>query len=99
MLTIVCIFLLTDILKPILVHTVNENWFMWVNKDSGKFTFPYFEALDAYWPGLLVITCSVCTCNYMYMHHLSVEFNKLINLQTTVPFNSNLACLPVQSKR
>ena len=27
---------------------------MWVNKDSGKFTFPFFEALDSYWPGLLV---------------------------------------------
>ncbi len=29
---------------------------MWVNKDSGQFTFPFFEALDAYWPGLLVST-------------------------------------------
>ena len=46
--------LLADILKPIMKFTNKDNWFMWVNKDSGKFTFPYFEALDAYWPGLLV---------------------------------------------
>ena len=46
--------------------TNKDNWFMWVNKDSGKFTFPYFEALDAYWPGLLVSTTDIVCFTIKY---------------------------------
>lgn len=44
----------TELLSAIIVHTEQNGWYLWVNKDTGKVTFPFFEALDAYWPGLLV---------------------------------------------
>ena len=37
-------------------YTDHSGWYVWVDKDSGKVSFPYYQALDSYWPGLLVIT-------------------------------------------
>ena len=47
-----------DLLSAIVKHTEQNGWYLWVNKDNGKVTFPFFEALDAYWPGLLVSVIS-----------------------------------------
>lgn len=45
-----------EILVPIKKYTDHNNWYVWVDKENGKVSYPYYEALDSYWPGLLVIT-------------------------------------------
>lgn len=61
-----------ELLKPILKYTYQSNWFLWVNKDSGKFTFPYFEALDAYWPGLLSLVGELRQAQDTNLNHYMV---------------------------
>ncbi|CAI4231531.1 unnamed protein product [Auanema sp. JU1783] len=36
-----------------------EDWFMWVSMFKGGVTFPIFQSLEAFWPGLLVMTGDV----------------------------------------
>ena len=32
-----------------------DDWYVWVNMNSGKQSWPMFQSLDAYWPGVEVI--------------------------------------------
>lgn len=41
-------------MESILKYTEQGGWFTWVNKDLGKRSLPFIEALDAYWPGVMV---------------------------------------------
>ena len=50
-------------------YTNQNGWYIWINKDTGKMTFPHFEALDAYWPGVLV------SCIPFSSLSLSLSFN------------------------
>ena len=36
-----------------------NDWYLWVNMDSGKVTLPIFQSLEAYWPGVQVTTFSL----------------------------------------
>jgi mannosidase alpha-like ER degradation enhancer 2 len=60
--------LLTSIDK----YTNNNGWYIWVNKDNGKMTLPYFEALDAYWPGLLSLVGRVKQARLTNFNHFLV---------------------------
>ena len=34
-------------------HVRRDDWHMWVSMARGQVTFPVFQSLEAFWPGLL----------------------------------------------
>ena len=49
--------------KEIHKYLKYDDWYLWVNKDTGKISLPIFQSLDAYWPGVQVFYSS-CIVNY-----------------------------------
>ena len=43
-----------DYEKAINKHIRQDDWFMWVSMTKGGVTFPIFQSLEAFWPGVLV---------------------------------------------
>uniref|UniRef100_A0A914CQ79 alpha-1,2-Mannosidase n=1 Tax=Acrobeloides nanus TaxID=290746 RepID=A0A914CQ79_9BILA len=36
-------------------HIRKDDWFLWVSMTKGQVTFPYFQSLEAFWPGVLAL--------------------------------------------
>ncbi|XP_047128989.1 ER degradation-enhancing alpha-mannosidase-like protein 2 isoform X2 [Hydra vulgaris] len=49
-----------------------NDWYLWVNMDSGKVTLPIFQSLEAYWPGVQVLAGNIGEASRTFYNYYQI---------------------------